>query len=279
MLMIIGIDIGGTKISVGVSHDGESIADSISIATPQNQRKVVSLLEYDIRKLIGSESVDAIGICSPAPIDKQRGTILAPHNLPWRNLRIVLPLQKIFGCPVVLEHDATAGGIAEARFGAGKNYDLFCYVTISTGIGGVIMLNKSPLPTPNNAEFGAQIVESENIGMGKLSGSYEYVASGSAIVRDFGVRAADIHNRNEWRLIARRFSYGLYNISQIVAPEAIILGGGVSVHYKRFARVLQKELASYQPLYPLPKILPAKHTETAPLLGVIYCAARRLDTV
>ncbi len=276
MLMIIGIDIGGTKTTIGLSHNGEGIDDSITIATPQNQRKVVETLQYEIRKLAGSDGVDAIAICAPAPIDKRRGMILSPHNIPWHNLRLCSPLQKAFKCPVVIEHDATAGGIAEARFGAGKPYSLFCYVTISTGIGGVIMYNNSPLPTPHNAEFGAQIVESEHIGMGKLSGSYEHLASGRAIERDFGARAADIHNRHEWQIIARRFSYGLYNISQIVAPEAIILGGGVSVHYKRFARSLQKELQQYQPLYALPKILPAKHVETAPLLGTVYLAAQQL---
>lgn len=275
--MIIGIDIGGTKTTIGLSHNGESIDDSITISTPQNQRKVGEMLRYEVRKLIGHDNVDAIAICAPAPIDKRRGMILAPHNIPWRNLRICAPLQKVFNCPVVIEHDATAGGIAEARFGAGRKYNLFCYVTISTGVGGVIMYNNSPLPTPHNAEFGAQIVEGEHIGMSTLSGSFEHLASGRAIERDFGARASEIHNRHEWQLIARRMSYGLYNISQIVAPEAIILGGGVAVHYKRFARTLQKELQQYQPLYALPKILPAKHIETAPLLGSIYLAAQQLD--
>lgn len=275
--MIIGIDIGGTKTTIGLSHNGEGIDDSITIATPQNQRKVGEMLRYEVRKLIGHDNVDAIAICAPAPIDKRRGMILAPHNIPWRNLRICAPLQKVFNCRVVIEHDATAGGIAEARFGAGRKYNLFCYVTISTGVGGVIMYNNSPLPTPHNAEFGAQIVEGEHIGMSTLSGSFEHLASGRAIERDFGARASEIHNRHEWQLIARRMSYGLYNISQIVAPEAIILGGGVAVHYKRFARTLQKELQQYQPLYALPKILPAKHIETAPLLGSIYLAAQQLD--
>lgn len=277
MLMIIGIDIGGTKTTIGLSHNGENIDDSTTIVTPQNQRKVVETLRYEIRKLVGSDTVEAIAICAPAPIDKRRGMILTPHNIPWHNLRLCSPLQKTFKCPVTIEHDATAGGIAEARFGAGKPYQLFCYVTISTGVGGVIMYNNSPLPTPHNPEFGGQIVESEHIGIGKMSGTFESIASGRTIERDFGARASEIHNRHEWQLIAKRFSYGLYNISQIVAPEAIILSGGVSVHYKRFARSLQKELQQYQALYPLPKILQAKYVETAPLLGVMSLAAQQLD--
>lgn len=275
--MIIGIDIGGTKTNIGLSYTGETIVDSHIIPTPRNQRKVISKLSSEIRKLVGEQQIDAIGITCPAPINKARGIITQPHHLPWHNLKLVTPLKKQFKCPVIIEHDATAGGIAEARFGAGKNYHYICYITISTGIGNALILDGKPLPGPNNAEGGAQIIDMHEAELNSKNGSYEDLASGSTIVRDFGARASEINSRSQWQLIARRFSYGIYNIIQIAAPECVILGGGVGSHYKKFSSALNKELNKFSPLYPIPPVIMAKNPETAPLMGIIYLAAQSLD--
>lgn len=275
--MIIGIDIGGSKTRIGLSYSGDVLEDSVCFETPQNQRKIIATLTSEIKKLVGGQNLDAIGIACPGPIIKNKGMITLPHNLDWHNLRLVGPLKKIFHCPIVLEHDATAAGIYESLFGAGKDYRLVSYITISTGIGNTLILEGNPVSSNHNPEAGSQIIDFQNLNTSSRDGRYSTLASGTAIERDFGLMASEITYREQWNLIARRLSYGIYNIIQISAPDCVILGGGTSVYFKRFARQLVRELKLLDSVYPLPPILRAKYVETAPLLGAIYLACKALD--
>lgn len=271
--MIIGIDIGGTKTRLASSSFGTKIERSQDIVTPQNQRKVVSSLIEIIRSLASGQHIDAIGIACPGPLDKARGMVLSPRNLKWHNLKLVAPLKEEFGAPVNLEHDATCGAVAEARIGAGKKHRLVLYVTISTGIGTGIALDGRPLPSVYNSEGGQQIIDPSYQHNHHRLGSYENLASGSAIVRRYGNIAAQIHDKSSWELIGYEISIGLHNLITIVAPDVVILGGGVSVHYHKFAKSLKSNLERWQPLYPTPPIVRADYVETAPLLGAMLLAA------
>ncbi len=270
--MIIAIDIGGTKVRVGYSHLGNHLDDSIEFATPVSQRVAIKSIIDNIHRLVGTSPIDAIGIASPGSINKARGTIVAPRNLAWHNLRIVKPLQKFFDCPVVLEHDATAGGIAEARMGAGQGHSVVLYVTISTGIGNSIIVNGSPLPTPHNQEGGWQIISQE-----QGEDRFGQLSSGRAIQLRYGKIAAEIHDSSTWQIITHDLAVGIYNMITIVQPDCVVLAGGVAVHYKRFIKPLKKQLISFDPIYPIPPILQARYVETAPALGVMLLAAEQLS--
>lgn len=270
--MIIAIDIGGTKVRVGYSHLGNHLDDSIEFATPVSQRVAIKSIIDNIHRLVGTSPIDAIGIASPGSINKARGTIVAPRNLAWHNLRIVKPLQKFFDCPVVLEHDATAGGIAEARMGAGQGHSVVLYVTISTGIGNSIIVNGSPLPTPHNQEGGWQIISQE-----QGEDRFGQLSSGRAIQLRYGKIAAEIHDSSTWQIITHDLAVGIYNMITIVQPDCVVLAGGVAVHYKRFIKPLKRQLISFDPIYPIPPILQARYVETAPALGVMLLAAEQLS--
>jgi glucokinase len=276
-LMIIGIDIGGSKIRIGLSYQGLELEDSITIATPQNQRKVIATLSHEIKKLVGGQQLDAIGISCPAPLDKARGMITQPHYLDWHNLRLVQPLRKAFDCQVVIEHDATAAGIYESRFGAGKDYHLVSYITISTGIGNALLLDGRPISNQHNPEAGSQIIDIHALEPNTREGKFSLLASGKAIERDFGELASEITSRNQWQIIAHRLSYGIFNIIQISAPDCVVLGGGVAEYYKRFGSLLLRDMKNLGSVYPLPPIIKAKHANTAPLLGAIWLAGQAID--
>ncbi|MDQ5943619.1 MAG: fructokinase [Patescibacteria group bacterium] len=267
--MIVAVDIGGSKIRVGYSRIGDHIEDSIDFATPKNQRVVVESIIENIHKLVGISQVDAIGVCSPAPINKTRGTIGAPHNIPWKNLRIVSPLQKHFGCKVAFEHDATAAGIAEARVGAGRNYGVVLYITVSTGIGNSIIVHGKPLPGPNNPESGSMIVAYSPTEIKNFS----HATSGRAIEYYYRKSPSMIKDPKHWKTIASELAIGIYNMICIVNPDCVVIGGGVAVHYKRFHKPLLKQLHGFKPLYPLPPIKKAVFVETAPLVGAMLLAA------
>ena len=270
--MIIAVDIGGTKMRIGYSEIGDHLKDYIDIPTPINQRVVVSTISETIKKLVGSSTeIDAIGIAAPGPINKDRGTIISPRTIPWRNLRIVQGLKKIYNCPVVLEHDATAGGIAEARIGAGKDHSVVLYITLSTGIGNSIIVDGSPLPSKHNPEGGWQL-----IGTDPSEDRFSLQANGKAIEQRFGKKPSEIHDHHTWQIIAQDLALGIYNMITIIQPDCVILGGGVSVNYKRFIKPLKRRLAELSPVYPLPKITKARYTDTAPAIGAILLAIEKI---
>jgi predicted NBD/HSP70 family sugar kinase len=197
--------------------------------------------------------------------------ILYPRNLSWNNLKIVKPLKDHFDCPVILEHDATAGGIAEARIGAAQKHRVVLYVSLSTGIGSSIIFDGSPLPTDHNQEGGWQIIGSDPV-----LDRFGLSIGGKAIQQRFGKIAQDIHDPHIWQIIAQEFSIGIFNMITIVNPDCVVLGGGVSVHYRRFIKPLKKQLLSLGSIYPLPGIVKARYTQTAPSLGVMFLAIEEL---
>lgn len=274
--MLIGIDIGGTKIHVVGSHLGDKIEFAHSIATPHNQRLAIPEIITAVHEIAGRSPVDAIGIASPGPIDKRRGTILTPSHIPWRNLRLVDPLKSKFGCPVSLENDATCGGVAESIWGAGKPFRTFVYITISTGIGTSIIVDKKPLPTAHNSEGGRMIIEPSLETLEGQIGTFETITSGQAIEQRFGKIAADIHDAASWQIIAHELALGFYNIITLVDPEALVLAGGVSVHHRRFLQLVENNLKNLPLFYPIPKLLPARFITDAPALGALHSAAELL---
>lgn len=268
--MIIAIDIGGTKVRVGYSHVGDRLEDSLEFATPANQRVVVKMLIDAVHRLIGTSTVDIIGIACPGSINKARGTVVSPRTIPWHNLRLTKPLKDFFGCEVVLEHDATAGGIAEARIGAGQKHSVVLYVTLSTGIGTSIIVNHLPLPTTHNSEGGWQLVEAST------KEHFSELCSGQAIELRYGKKPSEITDSASWQLIAAELAVGLGNLITIIQPDIVVLGGGVSVHFKRFIKPLLSELNKLSLVYPLPLIKQARYVETAPAIGVMLLAAEKL---
>lgn len=277
MFMFIGVDIGGSKICIARSAFANKIDKSIKISTPDDGKSAMELIISNIVKIAGKYAIDAIGVSAPGPLDLDRGMILRPTNLHWHNLNLTKPLNKAFGVPVILEHDATCGGLAEATYGSGKKYHYVQYITISTGIGSCFVIDKQPLKGKYNSEGGRQIIDINHHKFEKQIGSFEQIASGQAIKRKFGKIAAQIDPSDEqsWRYIAHNLSVGIYNFITINSPEIVVLGGGVSVHFDKFINYLKEYLEQYPTVYPLPPIVQAKYVETAPVLGTIMLASQK----
>jgi glucokinase len=85
--------------------------------------------------------VDAIGVSVPSPLDPERGVVLNPPNLPgWRDVPVRAVLEQAFGVPVFIENDANAAALAEWHFGAARGFEHVAYLTMSTGVGGGLIL-------------------------------------------------------------------------------------------------------------------------------------------
>ncbi|MGE5724994.1 MAG: ROK family protein, partial [Acidobacteriota bacterium] len=142
---VIGVDVGGTKIAAGVVDQSGAILQQMRapMATRAGASAglaaVVSAIQALAQKRGGgklSEVVSGIGICSPGPLDPEKGVVINPPNLPcWRNYPLAAEVERALGVPVKLDNDANAAALAEAQWGAGRGYRNVFYATLGTGIG------------------------------------------------------------------------------------------------------------------------------------------------
>ena len=150
--LIIGVDIGGTKVAAGlVDGSGEILAQTRTPMVPTGEaaaglKAVISAIESvsakypEIVKQHGL--LRGVGICSPGPLDPKAGVVINPPNLPcWRNFPLSAEVAKVYRVPVKVDNDANAAALAEARWGAGRGHRYVFYATIGTGIGTGIVFD------------------------------------------------------------------------------------------------------------------------------------------
>ncbi len=147
--LIVGIDIGGTKVAGGlVSPEGRLVKSLIEPTRAEGGFKasfhqILHLIERVIQLAGGKQNVLGIGICAPGPLNPKTGLVINPPNLPgWRNVPLAQEVEERLGVRAKVENDANAAGLAEALFGAAVGYRDIFYVTVSTGIGTGIIINR-----------------------------------------------------------------------------------------------------------------------------------------
>lgn len=150
MKLLLGIDIGGTKIGIGLGDEsGRLLGSSYKDNRDTDPAEVLPWIVSEANRLASSagitvKDIAAFGISAPFPADAARGIMLRPPNNPkWRNVAILDYLKANLGIDGCFENDANCGALAEWFFGAGRNCSDFIYLTMSTGIGGgIIAANK-----------------------------------------------------------------------------------------------------------------------------------------
>jgi len=147
--VIIGIDVGGTKVAGGLVTQKGRLVESQVVPTHaekgfnKSYAQIIHLIGRLLRAAGGKEKVGGIGICAPGPLNPKSGVVLNPPNLPgWRNVELAKLVQTEFGLPAKVENDANAAGLAEVLFGAAVGYKDVFYVTVSTGVGTGIIINR-----------------------------------------------------------------------------------------------------------------------------------------
>lgn len=148
MPRVLGIDIGGTKIALALGGpDGRIEARLRRPLDPTGSAEQdLARIAGDAHRLVTDAgvslaSVEVVGVSAPGPLDQGRGLVLGPPNLPgWERAPVVDALRAALGRPVFLENDANAAALAEWRFGAGAGLSDLVYLTMSTGVGGGIIL-------------------------------------------------------------------------------------------------------------------------------------------
>jgi glucokinase len=264
--MIIGVDIGGTKVAAAlVSETGEiSHKERVPMVCTGDAAAGFAAVKDAIgavRAAVPEATVTGIGICSPGPLDPKTGIVLNPPNLPcWRNFPLAAETEKAFGVPARVDNDANAAGLAEAIWGAGVGYTNVFYATLGTGIGAGIIFDRQIYHgrTGSAGEGGHVCIDYKGprCACGKR-GCIEALASGPAIARlaqekliagaQSGILAhaggvpqvraehvgqafheGDAVAREVLSEIAFLLTVWLGNIVDLLEPDVMVVGGGVA---------------------------------------------------
>jgi len=255
------VDIGGTKTLVAVFDKNGSLIEQLKFPTPENYEDFVIELTKNVAKL-STKDFQAVGVAAPGKINHEIGSLIAAGNLPWKQVPIHADVERIFQAPVLVENDAKAAALSEARL-AGSDFKKVVYMTISTGIGVGICSNGKLDETLHDSEIGRMNVEYKG---GMVP--WETIASGSALVAMYGKRASEQTDPAVWAEIARNLAKGMVAIIAMVQPDLILIGGGAGNYLERFYEPLIAELKKYEnPLAPTPPIRKAVHPEEAVVYG------------
>lgn len=191
---VVGIDIGGTKLATVVADKTGHILGKVRKPTHSEKgpEYAIGLLFDMVREVVNQvgleqTSISAIGVSCGGPLDTKTGIVYSPPNLPgWDALPLKALLESEFQVPTTIENDANASALAEFRFGGGRGYSAVLYMTMSTGIGGGIVIDGQVYHGANDSagEVGHQILlpNGPRCGCGKR-GCLEALCSGPAIAR------------------------------------------------------------------------------------------------
>lgn len=249
MKKYIGIDLGGTNIRAAiVQEDGKILCMKKSESHPERGAEpVMETMISLIESLDGYQECEGIGMGIPGPINTAEGKIIVSTNLPKLiGYPIADHIRDHFGKPTFMDNDVKVAALGEAVLGAGKGYPIVYYVTISTGVGGALVIDRKVISGQNGhaGEIGNICIDRNREKYNILNaGAVENEASGTAITRKgravFGdsIRnAGDVfdlaRSGNEKALeIVDNMAYDLAMmfsaIGHIIDPHVFVVGGGV----------------------------------------------------
>jgi glucokinase len=306
---ILAVDVGGTQIRVAVYPE---------LGTePIQQKRITTCGEGSaVERLIGlvrelwptGHEVLAISVGAPGQVDPDEGMIIAAPNIAgWTNLYLKRKLEEYFLVPVFLNNDANLGALGEWKFGAAQGHQNVFYITISTGIGGGVILDNHLLLGQRGlaTEVGHVVImpDGPRCGCGK-QGHLEAFASGTAIAnyynqeRDKGRQAAlpalprpsakeiGIAAQNGDSLALEAFwraghymGIGMANYLHLFNPSIIVIGGGVSrigeIYWKPMREAMEEQVLSKDYIRDL-AIVPAALGDNCGLLGALALAQSAL---
>lgn len=309
--LLLALDFGGTKLSAALIVSGSPRWQdrrrtfTTAEVTAEDDRRIMWQMARD---LLQGRSPAAIGVSFGGPVDYHRGLVRLSHHVPgWEEIPLGRLLQETFDAPVSVDNDANVAALGEQRFGAGSGFQHLLYVTVSTGVGGGWILNGRPWRGAQGlaGEIGHTVVDPRGPRClcGKR-GCVERLASGPYMVQDARQRlreqphqgavlrrlsggdlqaidgallseaaaagdvlAQEILDRGAWAL-----GVGIGNAVNLVNPQRVVLGGGVTKAGSRWWRRVREAVnAVILPEFEV-QIVPAELGDDAPLWGAVALA-------
>jgi len=279
----IGLDVGGTTFKAGVVDESGKILvkDAMPTGIERPYQEIIADMAALCRKVaadagLGMEQIASIGVGVPGMFNNKTGRIPFCTNLGWHDIPFVEEMKKHLDTPVYGDNDATVAGLAEYIAGVSAGIDNSVFITLGTGVGGGIIINGRPYSGAHGcgSEIGHIILkmDGEMCTCGN-EGCFERYASATAIIREAKKAVAehpestimekcggDVEKINAKIVIdaakegdetavkvfngyARALAHGIVSIINMIDPEVIVLGGGVSAAGEFLLEAVRRELA------------------------------------
>ena len=299
---VLGLDIGGTKIAAGVVSSDGTVRGFVSAPTEAKRGPEDGLARlFDLgRRAVAEagvawEEIDAVGIGCGGPLDSKNGILIAPlHLTGWTDIPLAQLATDALGRPAVLDNDAVAACAGEHRYGAGRGTSDMVYLTISTGVGGGVVIDGQlhRARSGNGGELGHVTVDWHGRrcrGCGRR-GCLEAYCSGTSIAERaeeagmHGASAADVAQAASagntiaakiWDETCEALACGIVSIANLFEPEVVVLGGGVMRTGEQLLGPVRERVAEQVIGGPV-RVVAAENGDAVGVVGAAAVAFERL---
>ncbi|MEG1983911.1 MAG: ROK family protein [Oscillospiraceae bacterium] len=315
----LGIDLGGTNIAAGILDENYKFISKHSVPTMRHREfpEIVNSMADAAKAALDAaelraDEVESIGIGAPSTINPIKKNIIFANNLRWRDVDLIGEFKKHIDVPVFLANDADCAALGESLAGEGKEYNSSVMITLGTGIGGGVIVNRRIYQGGNGfgCEPGHTTINfnGEKCSCGR-TGCLEAYASVTALIRDTiramasnptsamhemcgddmskvngrlafdAARAGDIAGQTVVDNYINYLAVGIANFSIFFRPEVFILGGGVCNEGEYLLeplrrRVLEMDLYSSD-IVPQPAIIKASLGNDAGIIGAAFLVSQQ----
>lgn len=288
-----GIDIGGTNTRIALIDEAYEIIQRIQFPTDvNNPHATLQKIQETVQSF--SVAIAGVGLSCPGPLDLKQGIILDTPNLKggWHGLAVSKELSARLMVPVFLENDANLACLAEAVLGQGKDYSYVQFLTISTGLGSGLVIDKKIYQGAHG--FAHEIANIPLWRNGPSHGSIypggvEAICSGTAITTRAKKAGLDVEHAGDVYSLACSQNQTAIDIMEdakeylantiaiiyaFVDPEIVILGGSVAIKIPGFVEDVEQRVKTkvYPNIQPLVKVVKTNLSEDSGLLGAACLA-------
>jgi glucokinase len=245
----LGIDIGGTQIRAALVDENGAVVKRAATKTdgPGGPNAIVAQVVQIAKEVSGGtlENISAVGACAPGPLDSDTGIVADIATLPgWKNYPLRDMLSKAFRRPVLLENDGIAAAFGEWKYGAGRGVNNIVFVTVSTGLGGGVVVDGHLMRGARGmaGHVGHMMIDPDGPRCGcggrgcfeayasgtnfALAGRAKGFENGEAIVE--AARRGDVAALTLVSQQATYLGYGFASLIHLYSPNRLIMGGGVA---------------------------------------------------
>ncbi|MFQ8656788.1 MAG: ROK family protein [[Clostridium] innocuum] len=288
-----GIDIGGTNTRIALIDEAYEIIQRIQFPTDvNNPHATLQKIQETVQSF--SVAIAGVGLSCPGPLDLKQGIILDTPNLKggWHGLAVSKELSARLKVPVFLENDANLACLADAVLGQGKDYSYVQFLTISTGLGSGLVIDKKIYQGAHG--FAHEIANIPLWRNGPSHGSIypggvEAICSGTAITTRAKKAGLDVEHAGDVYSLACSQNQTAIDIMEdakeylantiaiiyaFVDPEIVILGGSVAIKIPGFVEDVEQRVKTkvYPNIQPLVKVVKTNLSEDSGLLGAACLA-------
>lgn len=257
-----GIEAGGSRFVCALGSGPDSLDDVVEIPTQDPESTLREVANFFKRQRAERRGQRRIGVGSFGPLDLNRkspgyGNIMATPKQGWQNFPLLSELRKALEADVVIDTDVNAAALGEKLWGAGQGCNDFLYVTVGTELGVGAVVGGHVLRGINHPEMGHMLLPISEYEKGSFKGNCPFhgqcaegLAAGPAVLKRWGKLLNEMPpDHLAWKLQSDYLATFLANLTFILQPQKIIVGGGVaSPQLLEMVRVdLHRKLAGYRP--------------------------------